>query len=410
MQEPAHQAPVNPDRSVKLPEFCGEVDIDKMSVMEYISAVEMSRIAGNWSDAITAERVKLRLSGPARTWLNNRIRAETAGLNVFDPAAVAGAKPPGLRQLLIDRFMPQHTAAEQERLRATLIQQENEAVNTFFDRVESIQFLLDQDLPDDFRRNHKASYDIVHNRQVQTSFIAGLKSDIRKHVAMANVVTLTDALNAAVAFEKASKRPDKGPMVISGATGGEGMTIEARIAALELQKRQNDGAGAGAGRGQGKLADEGCFYCGYVGHTKQVCRIRQGDEARGVFQKRATGYVSGRTGRGRGGGQQRGGGPNRGGGGFQPNRGRGNGNFRGAGAYRGRGGYAHSAMEQTGTYPGSYQPNQQQGPIVPQPGFQPYTGWPQSHSSTPTSSTEMAGYFQDFSSMGAARFGGGPEN
>jgi hypothetical protein len=121
MQEPAHQAPVNPDRSVKLPEFCGEVDIDKMSVMEYISAVEMSRIAGNWSDAITAERVKLRLSGPARTWLNNRIRAETAGLNVFDPAAVARAKPPGLRQLLIDRFMPQHTAAEQERLRATLI-------------------------------------------------------------------------------------------------------------------------------------------------------------------------------------------------------------------------------------------------------------------------------------------------
>ena len=75
MQEPAHQAPVNPDRLVKLPEFCGEIDIDKMSVMEYISAVEMSRIAGNWSDAITAERVKLRLSGPARTWLNNRIRA-----------------------------------------------------------------------------------------------------------------------------------------------------------------------------------------------------------------------------------------------------------------------------------------------------------------------------------------------
>ena len=116
MEEQARQAPVNPDRSVKLPEFCGEIDIDKMSVMEYISAVEMSRIAGNWSDAITAERVKLRLSGPARTWLNNRIRAETAGLTVFDPAAVAGAKPPGLRQLLIERFMPQHTAAEQERL------------------------------------------------------------------------------------------------------------------------------------------------------------------------------------------------------------------------------------------------------------------------------------------------------
>jgi hypothetical protein len=171
---------VNPDRSVKLPEFCGEIDINKMSVMEYISAVEMSRNAGNWLDAIAAERVKLRLSGPARTWLNNIIRAETAGLNVFDPVAVAGAKPLGLRQLLTDGFMPQHTAAKQEWLRATLIQQENKSVNTFFNRVESIQFLLDQDLPDDFRRNHKASYDIVHNRQVQTSFIAGLKSDKQK--------------------------------------------------------------------------------------------------------------------------------------------------------------------------------------------------------------------------------------
>jgi hypothetical protein len=64
MQESAHQAPVNPDRSVKLPEFCGEINIDKMSVIEYISEVKMSRIAGNWSDAITAERVNLHLSGP----------------------------------------------------------------------------------------------------------------------------------------------------------------------------------------------------------------------------------------------------------------------------------------------------------------------------------------------------------
>ncbi len=93
---------------------------------------------------------------------------------------------------------------------------------------------------------------------------------------MANVITLTDALNTAVAFEKATKRPEKGPLVISGATGGEGMTIEARIATLELQKRQNDGAGAGAGRGQGKLADEGCFYCGYVGtQNKSVESVKE---------------------------------------------------------------------------------------------------------------------------------------
>jgi hypothetical protein len=373
------------DRTVKLSEFSA---VDNSTVMEYISHMDMSRIAGGWTKAITAEKVKLRLANSAaRTWLQNRKRAETAGLTVFDPPVANGVKPPGLRALLINRFMPQQTAGEQERLRAMLIQGDTEPVQVFFDRVESIQFILDLELPEDFRRNSKVHYDTVYNRQVRGAFIAGLKSDIRKHVTTMDVVTLEDALQAAVAFEKARAQP-KSAGVISGATGGEGMLIKARIAALELQKRQNNGVGTGAGRGQGKLAHEGCFYRGYVGHTKQVCQICQGDGA----------------------GQQRGGGPQRGGGGFQPNRGRGNGNFRGAGAYRGLGGYAHSAMEQSGTYPGSYQPNQQQEPTVLQPGFQPYTGWPQSHNSTPTSSTEMAGYFQDFSSMGAARFGGGPEN
>ncbi len=50
-----------------------------------------------------------------------------------------------------------------------------------------------------------------------------------------DVVTLADALQAAVAFEKARAQP-KSTGVINGATGGEGMTIEAQIAALELQK------------------------------------------------------------------------------------------------------------------------------------------------------------------------------
>ena len=105
--------------------------------MGYINHIEMSRIAGGWTDAVTAEKVKLKLVGAALTWLQNRIRAETPGLAAFDPPVADAVKPPGLRALLVARFMPQQTAGEQECLRATLIQGEQEPVQVFFDRVEA---------------------------------------------------------------------------------------------------------------------------------------------------------------------------------------------------------------------------------------------------------------------------------
>jgi hypothetical protein len=89
------------DRTVKLSELSGDFAIDNSTVMVYISHMDMSRIAGGLTDTITAEKIKLRLTGAARTWLQNRIRAETAGLAVFDPPVVDGVKPPELRPLLI---------------------------------------------------------------------------------------------------------------------------------------------------------------------------------------------------------------------------------------------------------------------------------------------------------------------
>jgi hypothetical protein len=73
-------------------------------------------------------------------------------------------------------------AGEQERLEATLTQGESEPVQVFFDSVESIRFILDLKLPEDFRRTSKAHYNIVHNRQVRGAFIAGLKPETRKQV------------------------------------------------------------------------------------------------------------------------------------------------------------------------------------------------------------------------------------
>lgn len=405
------------DRSVKLGEFSGNIDTDKMTVYEYLSHVEMSRIAGGWDDPVTAEKVKLKLTGPARTWLQNRINDQTPGLAAFEPEAVNGIFPPGLRALLIRRFMPQHSASEHDRLRRTMIQGPNESVQEFYDRVESIQFIFDQELPDDFRRTSKASYDIVHNHLVRNGFLNGLKAEIKRHVELADVATTEQSLAVAMAFEKAQSPNKSG--AVHGASADE-TSLDARIAALELQRQQRN---SGDQRGNtGKLADEGCFYCGYIGHIKKVCRIREGDEAKGIFRQRAEGYQPGRVGkRGgqRGGGPPRGGGPQRGGyfpqrGGYNQTRGgyasRSRGNQRGYGFNNRGGGFAHATGQSDFLPQQTFSTTQpapgMQMPVVPMPGWN-QMGFPQgpsSHSSSP--SMDMSQYFGP--GLGSIRFN--PEN
>jgi len=110
-----------------------------MTVMDYIVHVEQSRVAGGWTDGVTAKKVKLRLTGGARTWMMNQIRAHMEGMDAFAPESVGNAAPaPGLCALLITRFMPQQMAGEQKRLRQSLVQGENELVHSFYDQVKSI--------------------------------------------------------------------------------------------------------------------------------------------------------------------------------------------------------------------------------------------------------------------------------
>jgi hypothetical protein len=396
------------DRGVKLLEFSGDPVKDMMTVMDYVVHVEQSRVAGGWTDGVTAEKVKLRLTGDARTWMTNRIRAGTEGMDAFAPAAVGNAAPaPGLRTLLITRFMPQQTAGEQERLRQSLVQGENESVHSFYDRVESIQFILDLEYPEAFRVDSKVSYDLVHDRSVRASFIAGLKAEIRKHVITENVATTEEALNTAIAFEKA-RAPPKTATVHAATT----ITLEEALAKLAAIG-EGGGFQSGGQGGRGRLADEGCFYCGYLYHNKPDCNIRKKDEGNGIFQKRCNGYVAGRVGRGRGGRGGRGqGGQGQGRGGPRGGRGRGGygSPFRGGGNGRGAAHGATGEQQQHYQFPPAQQPQPQQQqlppqqhqlPIVPQPGYY----WPVPPGSTGSTPTEMERY-----SLGATSRFWSPEN
>ena len=298
------------DRNVKMLDF----DNESMSILTWVSHVDLCMVAAAWTQAQTATRAQLHLTGPAMTWLQNRIREGTEGIATWYPPEVANVRPANLRTLLIERFHQASTAVEQAKLRATLTQQETETVATFYDRVEYTQYTLDDCLPAAFRINQKAEYDIIRESQILQNFITGLKPEVLKHVTTLNVTTAKEALDAATAFEMANRKKS-GRVAGLASTASEVESLAAKIAAAAIDEfhRQNRGqpnrgrGRGGRGRGQQQNGNQnGCEYCGYLGHSIDVCNIKKKDVAAGINLQRSQYYAPGRIGRGRGRGNDRG--------------------------------------------------------------------------------------------------------
>lgn len=334
------------DRNVKLQDFDGITP----PIIEWIAHITMCQQATGWTNAQTAERVKLHIKGNAMIWLQNRIREQTPGLDTWfpDPAAPGGPRVPNLRTLLVSRFQKTKTPAEQARLRSTLTQSDSEDVATFFDRVEAVQFAIDETLPAAFVVDQKAQYDIIRGQLVLSNFINGLKPDIRMHVTTQNVATTDMAKEAAIAYEMANRK--KGTLAAFNTETMSPTTLEemaTKIAALALQKINTRGASRGRGytRGGGpsnynsSSDSQGCDYCGYLGHDIGVCNIKKKDVAAGSNFQRSPYYAPGRIGRG----------------------GRGRGRSR---ASRGRGYVNEMGRQVQPTYPTAYYEN-------PQPQYTP---------------------------------------
>ena len=293
------------DRNVRLVDFTGET----MSILEWAQHVDLCRTAAGWTDAQTAERAKLHVSGRARTWLQNQILAQTPGLDAWFPAIADGVRPANLRQLLMERFLQANTPSEQARLRQSLSQKQDEDVACFRDRVVAIQFVLDQNLPTAFREDQKVAYDLVHAEQVLTNFIVGLRADIATHVTTLNVMTMADAFKAAVAYEQATTAK-KGKMAGIGPEQtpppNQPDELANQIAAMVLRQIRGRGAGQGRGRGRGSSHTGAfCPYCGFINHTIEECNIRKKDITAGIHLDRSPYFAPGRVGRGRGGGRGR---------------------------------------------------------------------------------------------------------
>ena len=296
------------DRNVKLLDFDGT----SMSITEWIQHVEICKTAAGWNDVQTNGRAKIFLKGPAMVWLQNRIREGTEGLNAwYLNANEAGVRAPNLRTLLMDRFLLTNTPAEQARLRATLQQHETEDTSSFYDRVESIQYTLDESFPEAFRVGQKAHYDIVHGNLVLSAFINGLKAEIRAHVTTLNVATSQEARDAAVAYEMANSKKSK---IHLFGTNPEVQNQEAlinQLAALGFKqhnpnykggkgknsyKNKGDRGNYSGGNQQSRSDDkDGCHYCGFLGHNKPQCRSKTRDVANGIHRDRSEFYAPGRV-------------------------------------------------------------------------------------------------------------------
>ena len=305
---------VVPDRSVKLKEFDG----DKPPFVEWAAHVALSARAAPWTDEQTLQRVMLVLKGPAAVWLNNRVSEGTEGIDAWYPDLDAnGRRPPNLRTLMEARFSVANTPAEQATLRATLTQKDNENVATFFDRVQSVQFELDKDLPLEFRVDSKAAYDIVHAQMLLNNFLCGLKPAIKQHVTTQNANTCQTARDAAMAYELGA-RAKSGKISAAGSYAGpvDGASHEDQASQIGNAVL----AAMGGGRGRGKKPGRGnrggqqqqqqqqpkppgsssgdfCLYCGYIGHEKKQCNIQKKDERKGIFLPQSPYFEPGRVGR-----------------------------------------------------------------------------------------------------------------
>ena len=369
------------DRSIRLQEFDG----DKPPFRDWCQHVNMCLTAAGWTQEIAAQKAVLMLKGKAAIWLQNQMSKETEGLLTWFPPEVNGIRPPNLFTLLENRFHTTTTPIELSQLRATLVMKDNEDVETFFDRVERVQFELDKHLPLNFRTTQKAAYNIVHDQQVFANFHSGLKSEIRSHVTTVNAVTIGEARTAAIAYEQGSKARKSKPGSVFSMDSHTTPTMESlasQIAALSTsirggQSGKGRGGKGGAQQQQSNSTDDDsvgyCLYCGYVGHQRPKCNIKKKDEAAGIYLPQSQYFSPGRVGKGstRGQGKR----------GQQSGRGR----VHEMGAAGGSGGSESSATtwyasqqppsqsqrDQTPATQQQQQPQQYQ-PMVPQPGTSYY--------------------------------------
>jgi uncharacterized membrane protein YgcG len=132
---------------------------------------------------------------PADVWLENLLEAHPAQVETWAL----------LRPLLLARFSPTLTPSEEAAIAAHCTQHRGEDVQTFIDRCENTQILLERRIPNAQRvQAFAVPFAANHEVGVMALFLRGLRDEqgLKGHVNGTNAVNLAEYLAEAIRFER----------------------------------------------------------------------------------------------------------------------------------------------------------------------------------------------------------------
>ena len=125
-------------------------------------------------------------------------------------------------------------------------------------------------------------YRYVIDLQVKSSFLAGLKSEIKKLVLISSAEDLDEIYQVAVRVESSLKETKKDVLVVN-AEGEEVADLEElEAAAVNKNRRFIPKSNAGPSRTTPNAGK--CFYCLQTGHWKKQCLSMKNDRGKGIFR------------------------------------------------------------------------------------------------------------------------------
>ena len=192
-------------KGFEIPYFYGSDD--KISAKAWTTFIDNVQQISTWTDAVTAQYAYLALRDKAADWAYNQKQGRNERMNSWIT----------LKQDFETRFHRDATLSEESALQDSLIQKKNESVNDFYDRVESAQYVFDQNwAPLAAGANaaaiaqDNASKKASHDYGLRREFLRGLREDIKKVVVLKdNVSTPENLLKKSVEIEKALNLGEK---------------------------------------------------------------------------------------------------------------------------------------------------------------------------------------------------------
>ena len=252
-----------------------------LAVKRFLKEVDMVKAHRNWSDSYTAEQVRMKLGGKAKTWLMNHSKKEWSN------------RYSGIRHELLKRFYSGVRLSEKIQIRQNLTFSPNKHSNhqDFYDEIASKEDILfdSGELDIDWSKTH--TLEECKNEQFLQIFLLGAAPGVRQKTLEHKCETLKQCLEVAKTYEEALKGRDfrdrRNPgssYVVDGIEYPiDGFTdmhpsfgyvdeVSAQISAVK---------------------DEGCYYCGESGHLKRECPKYLADRASGSLHPDRGGKYAG---------------------------------------------------------------------------------------------------------------------